>query len=632
MYRILVIVFFLCTGHIFSQENYNLFSIPSDLTAHANSVVMEEYIEVDASNIKKMKVKTRRVVAVLNKLGANDARSYEYYNENARVKKIGAEVYDAFGNRKKRFKKKDFKDVSRSGGSMYLDSRVLYLDFIPTFFPYIMVYESEVESGDSGLLSSHWFLQGYAESLLKSEMRIRYASDNKIRYKPKNLEGYDVTISENPNELVLTAENIPALTYEEYSPSATNIFPHVLLAFNKFQLKNVMATVEDWKGFGTWMENALLGDVGRVSDATLQKINALIANEPTHEAKARKIYQYVQDKVRYVSIQIGIGGWKPMPASEVDELSYGDCKALTNYTKALLDAVGIPSYYSIVYGSDTQQNMDEDFASIQGNHVILGIPDGEEITWLECTSQDLPFGYIGSFTDDRNVVALTPEGGKLIRTKTYTAAENLQQTRALVKLDEKGGVQAEFESTSKGLQYEDKYFLSKRKSDEVDRFYKHRWNYINRFSLVDFQFENNREEVAFTEKLNIGATRYAAQIGRDFIFNPNMFNQLEMSLPQIKNRRQNLKIDRGFMDEDRIVYELPKSMKIEVMPESQSMENGFGEYEIRFTKLSDRSFEYYRKFLLKKGEYPPEKYEPYRQFMKSISQFDRTKILVTENK
>lgn len=612
-----------------SQEAVSLLSISPELTKHSNSIVLEEFIEVDATDIRKMNISTKRVVAVLNKMGIQDPRTFEFYNENLKIRKIEAQVYDVMGNRKKRFKKRDFQDISRSGGSMYLDSRMVYLDYTPTFYPYIMVFESEVQTGDSGLLSDQWFLKGYAESLLKSEMRIRFNPQNKIRYKPKNLEGYDIRISETPDELILTAKNIPALKFEEYAPSKAEIFPHVLLAFKTFQLKNVVATVDDWESFGAWMNETLLGDINKVSSKTIETINRLTENEKTNEAKARKIYQYVQDKVRYVSIQIGIGGWKPMPALEVDELSYGDCKALTNYTKVLLDAAGIPSYYTIVYGNESRQDMDEDFASIQGNHVILGIPDGEEITWLECTRQDLPFGYIGSFTDDRNVVALTPEGGKLIRTKTYSSLENLQKTTAKVKLFLNGRLEAAFKSISQGLQYEDKYFLTGWKESEIDHFYKNRWNYINGFLIENYSFENNRDEISFTEHLNLVTQNYLSSVGRDFLLTPNIFNQLNYIPPNIKDRKQNLKINRGFLDEDTIEYTIPSGLKIETLPESIQIENKFGLYEINFKKLSDREFEFSRKFHLKKGEFPPEDYETYREFLKTISRLDRTKILLS---
>ena len=57
--------------------------------------------------------------------------------------------------------------------------------------------------------------------------------------------------------------------------------------------------------------------------------------------KISALYKYMQDKVRYVSVQVGIGGWQPIEAETVDRLSCGDCKALANYMESLLDVAGI---------------------------------------------------------------------------------------------------------------------------------------------------------------------------------------------------------------------------------------------------------------------------------------------------
>jgi len=119
---------------------------------------------------------------------------------------------------------------------------------------------------------------------MKSEMNIHFSSDNKIRYKGKNLDGYDITISETPNELSIKAKNFPALRYEEYSPSEAEILPHVLLAFNRFQLKNVLASVDSWQDFGTWMDRALLADVDDIPETTIARIKQLVSNEETNEA------------------------------------------------------------------------------------------------------------------------------------------------------------------------------------------------------------------------------------------------------------------------------------------------------------------------------------------------------------
>src|SRR5690606_10349423 len=218
----------------------------------------------------------------------------------------------------------------------------------------------------------------------------------------------------------------------------------------------------------------------------------------------------------------------------------------TNYTKAMLDAVGVPSYYTILYGDSEERSITSDFSSLQGNHMILGIPDGDDITWLECTSQDAPYGFIGNFTDDRDVLIITPEGGKIVHTKVYGTQENVQENISKVKVDSKGNVTTNFQSTSKGLQYDDKYLLPKKKQEEVDQNYKDRWSYINGFSINEFIFKNDRENISFTENISLTIPNYAYPVGDDFLFCANIFNQNQYIPPRIENRKQNLYIGYGF--------------------------------------------------------------------------------------
>src|SRR5690606_35617022 len=111
-------------------------------------------------------------------------------------------------------------------------------------------------------------------------------------------------------------------------------------------------------------------------------IQALVKDIDDPKQKAQKICEYVQKKTRYISVQIGIGGFQPMPADDVDRLSYGDCKALTNYMLTLLKSVGINSYYAVVQAGSLKKYAIPDFASMnQFNHVILCIPFANDTAW-----------------------------------------------------------------------------------------------------------------------------------------------------------------------------------------------------------------------------------------------------------
>ena len=121
------------------------------------------------------------------------------------------------------------------------------------------------------------------------------------------------------------------------------------------------------------MDDKLLSGTQELPEEVKTEITELTKDASSPIEKAKIVYNYMQNKTRYISIQVGIGGWKPMLAEDVDRLGYGDCKGLSNYTKALLDYVGVTSYYTVVYGGSDIRDIDSDFSSLQGNHAILSI-------------------------------------------------------------------------------------------------------------------------------------------------------------------------------------------------------------------------------------------------------------------
>lgn len=632
MKNILTATFLFILLSLQAQEIYTIASIPSGLLKNANSVLLDERVEVDVSLQDKLKYKNYTARAILNKRGNRDVSNRVYYDKDSHVKKLEAYVYDAFGNELEHYRKKDFYDVSASDGiSIYNDDRMFYLDYTPTTYPYIIVFISEIESNSTASLPRWQPLGWYGRSTKKSSYIITFDPNNKPRVKYENLEGYDISISENPNEFIYLASNIPAIVYEELSLAFDKKSPRASFSLDNFTLKGVSGTAKNWDEYGVWMQKRLLNGVEDLPESTIVEIKNLVKNETTNQAKARIVYKYLQEKVRYISVQIGIGGWRPMLASEVDKLSYGDCKALTNYTKALLDAVEIPSYYTIIYAGSLKKDIDKDFSNLQGNHAILGIPDGDEITWLECTSQDKPFGFLGEFTDDRDVLIVTPEGGKIVHTKNYSFNENLEETFVDVVINRNGGARAHYKSVSRGLQYGDKFRVLNEKQDDINKIYKNKWDAINGYTIDSLQLENNKQEIVFTEDIIIDIPMYCISVGDDILVNVNLFNQTNYIPTRIKDRKYDLNISRGYEDRNIIKIKIPQGYKMENLPEDALIENKFGSYSVSYKLLSENELEYNRNLIIKKGTFPKEEYKNYRSFRRKISKLDNTKIIVTKN-
>ncbi len=613
---------------IFSQDNlYSSLTIPEDLKENANAVVRLNEIVVSIKSSSEMSVKEKRIITVLNKQGNRAIDAYVHYDENVKIKALDVLAYDALGNEIKKIKKNDFKDVSAvDGGTLYSDSRVKYLEYTAINYPYTIEFTYETITSNTAFIPSFMPIDDYFVSAEISSYTINYPENITIRKKEKNIEGLDVEQEITAGKFFYKAKNLSAYKPEEYSPSLDAFAPKILFASKQFTLEGVHTVVENWDDFAKWMYHDLIKVTHDLPEGTIADIQNLVKDESNDINKAKKIYQYVQDKVRYISVQVGIGGWKPFNASEVDKLGYGDCKALTNYTMALLKSVNVESNYSVVYAGSTQRSIEQDFTSIQGNHVILSIPNNEEIVWLECTSQKLPFGFIGDFTDDRDVLVITPDGGEIKHTKKYTTEENTQIIKGNYIVSNEGSIDVEVKIESKGIQYDDKYWLESETERDLDEGYKKRWRYINNVVINSMSIENDKDSIVFNETINFKASNYPKVVANRMLLTVNALNRNTHIPDRYRNRKLPLKIKRGFKDIDEVVIALPKDYKIESLPNKKVIENKFGNYVAEVIAKDENTLLYKREFIVNDGEFPKEDYADFRKFYKEVSKQDNAKV------
>jgi hypothetical protein len=340
----------------------------------------------------------------------------------------------------------------------------------------------------------------------------------------------------------------------------------------------------------------------------------------------------VQSKTRYISIQLGIGGWMPMYASEVDELGYGDCKALTNYTYSLLKSQGIDSYYTIVHAGEDKKDFDADFASMQGNHVILTIPrEEDENIFLECTSQTKPFNYLGDFTDNRNVLLIKPTGGEIIKTKKYLYVENLEENNTEVSLKANGDFEARLVKTSSGIGYGDQYSLEQLDLKDQERYYRNSWKHLKNLDLDKLSFVNDKKENKFQEQLSISGTNFSAKAGNRILLPLSMFYMDTEETPRYSERKYPVEILRGKTVKQHTTFTIPEGYTIESVPEATEIENQFGSFNFK-AFLEEDTIVVEQTYVLKDGEWPKEDYKLLRDFMHEVQVNSNKKAVLILNK
>ncbi|MDN5203995.1 DUF3857 domain-containing protein [Fulvivirgaceae bacterium BMA10] len=613
-----------------SEKKYPVSSIDESLIKDAVAVVRVDEMEFEVLSLGKAKRKVRQVITILKKGGERYKYVYVGYDKFSKVSYISGNLYDAEGEFVKKLKKSDIEDRSSiSGFSIYEDNRVKIGELSSNEYPYTVEYEYEVDL--NGLLFyPSWYFQSDNEvSVEQSSLKVIVPNGQELRYKELNLNHEAGISNENGKKIFFwEEENIQAFKKESYGPKLQELLPIVFTAPSKFEMDGYKGDMSSWKTLGTW-QNKLNEGRDELSDAVKLKLHELTADASNEIDKIKKIYEYLQSKTRYVSIQLGIGGWQPFEASFVDEQGYGDCKALSNYTKAMLKAVGINSHYVLVRAGENAANIDKHFPSRQFNHAILCVPTGQDTVWLECTSQTNPFGYLGSFTGDRDVLIVTEDGGKVVHTPIYKQENNLQTRFAEVNLDKQGNAKASVNTVYSGLQYEndDLNFMLNKSAEEQKK-----WLYekldLSGIKINKFELKREGDFIpAATEYLELDVPKYASVSGKRIFLEPNLLNKWSYVPSKLEERKTDIVLRKSFIDVDSIVYHVPADYYLEYKPEVITHKSKFGEYNANIS-IEQGKITYVRTLKIKKNRFPADHYNEFRNFIRQIVKSDKIKIVL----
>jgi len=336
----------------------------------------------------------------------------------------------------------------------------------------------------------------------------------------------------------------------------------------------------------------------------------------------------MQDRTRYVGVQVEIGGWQPIPADYVDKKGYGDCKGLVNYTKALLHSVGIESYFTIIKAGKNPAPLFADFPSYQFNHSILCVPDDHDTIWLECTSQRNAFGYLGSFTENRDALVVNGIGGALVKTTVYSADENKSARRVSIILDEDGDADVKVFTENTAIQSEDIEDLIYESPEDQRKEFLKRVGYsdckINSLKLC----LNGDFMPVGTVEADLFVPAYASKSGTR-IFVPVVMPDRVFPVPKNSAPRVNpIVVRSAFTDNDSVVITIPAGLSTEFIPGKQIIESKFGKYNLT-VEIIDNQLHCYRSFVLYADRYKATEYPDFVAFLKKVAKFDQTKVVLT---
>jgi transglutaminase-like putative cysteine protease len=627
------IILFLCfTCYCsFGKETpkYVVSQIPEEFKQNVNAVFWEDKMVFEIQAEDRASFRMFQAITILNSNGSTHAKVAVFYDKLSKVTTLKGTVYDADGKVIKRVKPSDIHDHSLFDGyTLYSDNRLKEIDLSNGNYPYTIEYEYEVEY--RFLFSIPDFSAGDEKiSILNSEFTLIYPRELKPQFLSHNIDiKPQVTqLNETTESISWKFKNVKPLTLEPMSLNRSELMPLIEVAPTRFAFDGYKGNMESWNSFGLWINSLNKGrDV--LPNETKQKVMAIAKEFPDPKEKVMALYKYMQDKTRYVSIQLGIGGFQPFDATVVDVNGYGDCKALSNYMVSLLSTIGIKAHYVLVYAGRSNPKLKTNFPSSQFNHAIVCVPMERDTIWLECTSQTNPFGYMGSFTGNRKALAITDNGAAIVNTPVYNENHNKQIRTADVVLSDNGNARAKVTTLYAGIQYENGglSFVMGNNNDGQKKWLQNNTS-IPVFDINSFNITEKKNIIPeATVNVDLTLNKFATVSGKRIFLTPNLMNRSSFIPPKVDERKTPVVLRTAYEDIDTINYTVSDQIYPEFLPEPIKFKSRFGEYEATF-KLQQGKVTYTRKVIMRQGEFPAESYQELIDFYKSVSRADNTKIV-----
>jgi hypothetical protein len=508
---------------------------------------------------------------------------------------------------------------------LIVDGMYHYLQISTASYPITVEYKYEIDL--SGTLTyPPYHIQGTEESVQNSSYTAIVPQDLDLRFLEQKITLKPSVNTVGKNKVYKwEVKNLKAFKDEEGSVGAAFYYPSIILAPNKFRHFNTYGEMTSWKAFGQWGYELLKG-LDELPAERKAYFASMVKDAKSDREKVAMIYNYLQKNFRYVSIQLGIGGVKPFPAHFTDDKKYGDCKGLSLYMLAALKSIGIKSYCAFINAKYDQEAVSASFPCDRFNHVILCVPQQKDSIWLECTSSTTEFAVLGTFTENRNALLLTENGGVLVPTPMSKAADNGMYTSTVINLNDDGSGSTTTNLASKGDYKELMNTMVSAKKDDQKKII---MRYLGFKQPDEFSVVKKEETLDIDLKIE-KIPQFSA--GTKMFLNPRINSIWRTVLPKAENRKQDYYFEAPFIKTDTTVYNLPESYIAESIPAPAALKCDYGSYSAIYSYVKEKNqLVSISRLELSHNRIPHDKYAEVKKFFDGVLSEDSQKLVIKKN-
>jgi len=603
------------------------------------------YSETNVTVIATDKIRTtvREAYKILRPNGREHGTLYVYFNPERKIKSLHGWCIPAQGKDYEVKDKDSFDRALGGGGELVNDVKYRVLT-IPAPDPGNVVgYEYEVEERPF-FLQDIWYFQE-ADPVRESHYSLQLPPGWEFKAVWLNHPEIKATEAGN-NTWQWTVADVKEIRPEPEMPPVSGVAGKMIVTLFPPGGKAANGFAE-WSDLGKWESSLLAGRVD-ASPEIKQEVATLTAGKATQLAKTQSIAYFVQHDIRYVAIELGIGGWQPHSAPEVFSHHYGDCKDKATLMRSMLHEIGIDSLTVVI---NTRRGVITSASPAHNafNHVILAVklPDGVSdpslvavlqhptlgrLLYFDPTDELTPFGTIRGDLQDNYALLVTPDGGELHPLPQQPSAMNSIARTGTLTLDPTGTLKGEVSETRLGDRaWSERWRLRSvtKSTDQIKPIEDLLAGSLSLFRITQASIMNlNQTDQPFGFHYTFEAQNYAKNAGGLLLVRPRVLGVKTSGILETKEPRKfPVEFEGPSRDTDTFDITIPAGYVVDDVPPAIDADYGFASYHAK-TEVKGNLIHYSRTLEVKELSVPVSRTDELRKFYRIIAGDERNTVVL----
>ncbi len=432
--------------------------------------------------------------------------------------------------------------------------------------------------------------------------------------------------------------DIGAIESEPDMPTWQSVAGHLGISFGQPQPAS-SKNYETWDQVAAWFRN-LSSDRRQVTPQISEKARSLTSavNDPIE--KIRGIASYVQHGIRYVAVEIGIGGYRPHSAQETFSSGYGDCKDKATLLITMLRVIGVDSYYVLIHSD--RDFVDPDFPTmLTFNHVIVAIRLPKEVDgsvlfarfqdqkegrllFFDPTDSTTPLGYLPPNLQANQGLLVTDDAGGLVKLPLLPGSTNRILRVAKLMVDKSGNLQGSVQEVRTGAPAASmrRRLLAVPKAQRASVIENQLSELLDGAVLTAASVLNLEEEGSLVLQYSLAAPGYAQQSGSLLLLRPCALGHRSSDILEGKARKQPVEYEYAALEGDIIDISYPPEYSVDELPSAVNYDSSFAAYRSEIGS-AEKVLHYSRTFEIKEVRVPVEKLEDLKKLYRQAAADER---------